>query len=169
MRDVASRSYSANGRNYLISYWLEEQFKLTSQFTSAPTSVPKFLPVGWFVENLVTKVDPSACEEDLNCSVVIKMTDEKKIYWLLFRGPVLEVKPFEQGELSEENLKAMENKALLVYSLNGDQWKQRVFLKGGCMTKGALKDVIWFWYKFEHMRPPPPPPKPTAKNPQSKL
>ncbi|ETO16271.1 hypothetical protein RFI_21086 [Reticulomyxa filosa] len=142
MRDIASRSFSANGRNYLISHWLEEQFQLSFQPSSQGSEVPKFLPVAWFLDNLRTKINPASCDEHFNCTVVVKITDDTNIYLLQVRGPVLEVKPLKKSTLCAKGVANLKN---LLYA--------RQFLNKKHLQKGTEDEAILFWSKFEGMLP----------------
>jgi len=153
IRKIASRCYSANGRNYLIQSWLEEEYGLEFKRTTAIGTVWKRIPMEWFIEAFPLHVNPLVCDSSVwNVSMLIVFEDLKRAFEVIARDGVAEMKTHELKSL-DVDLDVLKKKALVVYEMVSMEWRIKKYEDEDAhkkyVSKGSEDDVSFFWSLFD--------------------
>ena len=171
MRNIASRSWSSNGRNYLISRWLQEEYGLVPVPSPAPeaTQFGEHLPIGWLIESLRYKVNPVVALNDLDAtgsgSVQRVCFDiaEVGLFGLELRSmtgmSVLQTTQFPLASVASSQSTGKDEKSAcmsvdefkelssVIYELTDKQWREGGFHQ--YIAKGDVEEHRQFWKHFD--------------------
>eukprot|EP01083_Nonionella_stella_P072001 193833_1 len=151
---VAGRSISANGRNYLISQYLQERFGETLE-NEGNEDGEAFIrnvylnwPIEWVVELLRYRVNPMEIQRSngTEWKTNIKFVDSGLMFSLWLRnGGVLCVE-----EYSKYSNDRTDDEATLIYEMKESDYKLQDVRNISLVAKGTELEINEFWSKFDH-------------------
>eukprot|EP01084_Bolivina_argentea_P244762 409969_1 len=154
MEKIAGRSVSANGRNYLISQFLQERFpnSIDEGLPSMSAMVNVYIntPIEWVLEMLRFRVNPISIQNDMMSSewkTNIKFTDSGLMFHLWLRnGGVLFIE--EYSKYNQSVIDKYDENASIIYEMKEDNYKFQQ-LDMTYVIKGSELDLEQFWSKFD--------------------